>query len=350
MQPKKDYYAILGVSKNATDKELKKAYRELSMKYHPDRNPGNPQAEAKFKEIAEAYDVLKDPAKRRKYDSPSFEDFFATGGPGGFGDFYNPHANDMRDMGSDIEMSIPLSMEELVKGCSKKVRYDRKVRCHVCGGKGADEVLACPYCNGTGYAKMEVKDTPFGRIEHSELCPHCHGVGMKKSVICNHCHGVGLETKSETATINFPEGTIPGNTVFLYGKGNESPNNGPRHQDGNFRGVAVANIDRTRYNLSDLPNIHERIDIDWIDGLLGCERIVQLPHGNKIRLKVPECCRPGQGLKIPGKGFDMSTVMSTFGGLQGKGDYVFDVFYSFPDSLSDEERETLRRLKDGRKS
>ena len=349
MTERKDYYGILGVSKTATAEEIKKAYRTLSIKYHPDRNPGNKSAEEKFKEIAEAYDVLKDPKKKAAYDRPKVNlggfDFEVNMDFGGFG----ARGPRPEDMGSDIEMPVPLTMEEMLRGCTKKVRYERRVRCHTCHGKGAEQVVECPYCHGTGVKVEGEKDTVFGRIQTNVgPCPHCKGAGVKLGGVCEDCHGGRFEKKTEVIDVNFPPGILPGGIIILSGMGNESPKAGSF--DGSFRAVVSPNVNRMRYNLNDLPNVHEKLEINWLDGVLGCEKEVELPHGSKIKLRIPELTQPGKMLKIPNKGFDMSGIPTSFSPMTGKGDYVFDIFYTFPEKLTDEERDILGKLRTVNKS
>jgi len=358
----KDYYNILGVDRNASEDDIKKAFRKLSVKWHPDRNPGNKEAEEKFKEIAEAYEVLGDKDKKRKYDlsssgGPDFSDFFkdfggnpftGTSDPFGWGDIFGERRRSKKrdfnmDMpedfkGSDIRMSIPLSMADIVNGCSKKVKYKRNVRCHVCFGKGGEEKVECPYCHGTGIETIE-KWSHGMRFETNTTCPHCNGRGYKIKNPCTNCNGTGFEPREEILEVMFEAG-IGGNATIYSQRGNESKaQNGV---PGSFIAVPVIDPSKSgdKYSI-DGYNIHELLKVKLTDALLGKEIEIQVPGKPKEKFKLNENTKPGDTITKYGLGLLKEDFEY---GRKSRGNYVFDIAIDMPNTLTDKQKILLEEL------
>ncbi len=365
----KDYYKILGLDKSATDADIKKQFRKLSLENHPDRQVGKSDAEKKaaeerFKDIAEAYEVLKDPKKRQQYDAGGsggfgdFDDFFSKMNGGGFDPFMGhtdpfdfsdlfgtrrrrqsrPYENPEDLRGTDIRMNIPLSVEDIVNGCKKKVKYKRHVRCHVCHGKGGENKVTCPYCHGTGM-ETKVMWRSGMRFESSTTCTHCNGKGYKMENPCSNCHETGFEIVEETLTIAFQPGIGTSPTMYAQ-KGNESRSeNGA---SGNF--IAVPVIDTTKLNSKykiDGINIYETIKVKMTDALLGKEIELQVPGQEKYKQKLSTNTKPGDtitryGLGLLSEDFEYNRTK--------RGNYVFVIEYEVPSSLTQEQKDLLEKL------
>ena len=256
MAEKRDYYEVIGVPKTASEDEIKKAYRKLAKKYHPDLNPNNKEAEAKFKEVNEAYEVLSDPEKKAKYDQfghagvdPNF-----GGGAGGYGGYGSPFGEDI-DLGdifgsffgggfggsrrranpnaprrgTDTEAVLNISFEEAAKGCKKSITYQNIINCTECGGTGAEKGTSpktCPTCNGTGQVRINQR-TPFGVMQTSRSCDHCHGTGKIIEKPCHVCSGQGRVRKSKTLEVTVPAGINDDQVLNVSGQGNAGQNGGP---------------------------------------------------------------------------------------------------------------------------
>ena len=250
---KRDYYEVLGVSKNATPEELKKAYRKLALQYHPDRNPGDKEAEEKFKEAAEAYDVLSNPDKKARYDQfgmagmegaygqggmdmndifsqfgSIFGDLFGGGGfRTGFSGFGGGGAARRVLRGSNLRIKVKLTLEEIDRGCEKKIKVSKYVPCKTCNGSGAKDgkTEVCPHCHGTGVV-TETKRTILGIMQTQSACPQCGGEGRVVKDKCPDCHGDGIVKSDEIITINIPAGVQDGMQLAMQGQGNAAPRGG----------------------------------------------------------------------------------------------------------------------------
>ena len=254
---KRDYYEVLGVSKGASAEEIKKAYRKMAIKYHPDKNPGDKESEEKFKEAAEAYDVLSNPDKKSRYDQFghagmgeasggggfsggfSMEDIFSQfgdifgghfgGGFGGFSGFGGGSSRGRRvNRGSDIRIRVKLDLKEIAHGAEKKVKINKMVACDMCGGKGAKseaDIKTCDTCRGTGQV-TRVTQTILGQMQTSSVCPSCNGEGKTIIKPCSKCHGEGLVKEMEEITFKIPAGVAQGMQLTVQGKGNAARRGG----------------------------------------------------------------------------------------------------------------------------
>lgn len=355
----KNYYEILGVEKNASEKEIKSAYRRLSKQYHPDRQAGKSdevkkECEEKMKEINEAYSTLSDPQKREEYDNPRMGGF-----GGGFEDLSEMMRNAFHHMGfgghsqraepkpkgSDIRMNIPLGIHEILNGFETKVHFVRNVRCTHCGGKGGEKKIVCPYCHGQGWIE-ETRQSRGTIFSSSYPCPHCHGQGFKYEKPCSHCQSTGFENKDEYINIKFDAGVNEGEAFVAMGKGNEaSSENGI---DGNFYAVPVFNYDREKFNIV-YPNIFHKIEVDVIDALLGGDITLDIEGLGKRTVHLKECTKDGESIVLKGQGIPYIDRNNFNFGHSNNGDFILVVSYKTPTKLTDVQRECLKMFKENRK-
>jgi molecular chaperone DnaJ len=361
---KRDYYEVLGVAKTATPEELKKAYRKLAIKYHPDKNPGDKEAEEKFKEAAEAYDVLSDPEKRQKYDQFGHNmgpQGFPGGGFGGghgftmedifsqFGDIFGGHGGfDMGGFGSaaggrprkrqrrgdDLRITLKLSLEDIAKGISKTLKLKAFAKCDHCNGTGAKDGTAfvtCPTCHGSGTV-MRTQQTIFG-LSQSAVCPECNGDGKIIKENCTYCNGTGVQHKEQVVSFNIPAGVADGMTLTVKGKGNA-----PMH--GGVNGDLLVVIEEIKHPelIRDGNDVVYNLMLDFPTAALGGS--VEVPTiGGRARLKIAPGTQPGKILRLRGKG-----LPSTEG--YGTGDELVNVMVYVPETLNDEERKLIEQLGD----
>jgi molecular chaperone DnaJ len=303
----KDYYKILGVSKDASQDEIKKAYRKLARKYHPDLNPGDKNAEEKFKEINEAYSVLGDPQKRAEYDriGTSFEQFggferfkgFDFTETFDFGDIFSdifgrrfeePHY----EKGEDILINVELSLEEAFSGVTKSINVSRSVICDLCSGSGAESYQTCQTCKGTGKVQ-----TTKGFFKISSTCPDCHGTGKKVISFCKKCGGNGRIVSVETLKVKIPSGVDNGSIVKLRGLGNSGTGGAPS-------GDLLIEISITPHPLFKRKgdDIYLQLPVTFGEAILGAKVEVPTIDGSAI-MKLPPGTQGGQRFKLSGKGF-----------------------------------------------
>jgi molecular chaperone DnaJ len=345
----KSYYEILGVAKDASAESIKKAYRKLAMQYHPDRNQGNAEAEEKFKEAAEAYEVLSDLQKRRIYDAYGKEGLKNSGysGPGSSEDIFS-HINDLfgdlfgfgggrgrrRDpnspvQGEDLRYDIRISFMEAVHGVSRQVDITKKETCWTCEGSGArpgHKPQTCPTCQGRGQV---VRSQGFFQV--STTCPHCHGAGQVISDPCHDCHGEGLVNRSKKVNIRIPAGVDTGSRMRLSGEGEGGRRGGP---SGDL--YVVIHVDDHEYFQRDGQTIFLRLPVSMVKASLGCEADVPTIHGT-TKLKIPAGTQSGQRFTLRGEG-----VASLRGGAQG--DMIVEAQVQTPTKLSKEQKELLRQF------
>ena len=358
MADKRDYYEVLGVSKGATDDEIKKAYRKLARKYHPDLNKDNPEAAEKFKEIGEAYEILSDKDKRARYDQfgfagvdPNygaghgggfgFEDVdlgdifgsFFGGGFGGGGSRTN-RANAPRQ-GESIRRTVMLSFEEAAFGCEKEIEIDRVEQCTECGGTGAEKGYTpetCSNCHGTGTVK-QTQRTPFGAFSSTGPCPNCRGTGKIIKKPCKKCRGTGQERRTRKLSVKIPAGIDDGQSVALRGQGGAGINGGPA-------GDVIVTVSIRPHPLfqRDGYDVWCEVPISYAQACLGDKLIVPTIDG-KVEYTMPAGTQPGTVFRMRGKG-----IQAVNG--RGRGDQFVKVTLEVPKDLSDHQKDLLRKLED----
>lgn len=359
MADKRDYYEVLGVDKNASEDEIKKAYRKLAKKYHPDLNPGDKEAEEKFKEANEAYEVLSDAEKKAKYDrfghagvDPNYGaggagyggfngqgfdfdlgDIFSNifgGGFGGFGGSSNPNAP---QRGSDTQTSVTISFEEAAKGCEREVQFSRIEVCDECHGSGAapgSSPKTCPECNGRGQVTSQQR-TPFGVIQTQKACSRCGGRGTIIENPCKKCHGAGRVRKPVKITVKIPAGIDDRQIINARGQGNKGVNGGPA---GDLR-VAI-NVRPHPIFERDGYNVWVEMHISFAAAALGCALQVPTLDG-KVQYNVPAGTQSGDVFKLKGKGIQSLNN-------RGRGDELVRVIVDVPRNLNEKQKQLLREL------
>lgn len=359
MAEKRDYYEVLGVSKNATKDELKKAYRKLAIQYHPDKNPGDDAVEEKFKEAAEAYEVLSNDDKRRKYDQfghaglggasggysgfsdindifSHFGDIFGGfGGFGGFGDSGRRGGQRAVRKGSNIRIKVTLSLQDVVNGVEKKLKIKKKVSCSTCGGSGAEsasDVATCSTCKGSGYV-TRIANTILGQMQQQSPCPTCGGEGKVITKKCTACYGEGVVDGEDTVSVKIPAGVAEGMQLNVSGKGNAA-------RRGGIPGdliVVIAEENHPELERDGNDILYE-LAISFPDAVLGAT--VEVPTvENNVKIKIDSGTQPGKILRLRGKGIpDINGY--------GRGDFLVHVQVFVPKSLSKEDKKILEKLKE----
>lgn len=368
MATKRDYYEVLGLKKGASDDEIKKAYRKMALKYHPDRNPGNKEAEEKFKEAAEAYDVLSDATKRQQYDQfghagpqsqgfPgggagfggfggggfSMEDIFEQFGDifgghyggGGFGGGFGRRAQPRQRKGTDLRVKIKVTLTDIMNGVEKKIRLKRLVPCEACSGTGAEGGTAfheCTTCHGTGYVRTR-HQSPFGTMESDEVCPDCMGEGKVIDKKCSKCNGEGVEQKEEIINFYIPAGVENDMVLSLPGKGNA-----PRGGKGiNGDLLIVIQEDKDLELMRDGNDLIHNLMLDFPTAALGGQ--AEIPTvGGQARITIAPGTQPGKVLRLRGKGLPQYNTSI-------KGDLLVNVMVYVPENLSDSEKAAIESLK-----
>ena len=358
---KRDYYEVLGVDKNASEDEIKKAYRKIAIKYHPDRNPGNKEAEEKFKEAAEAYDVLHDPQKRQQYDQFGFDGPAGMGGFGGFGggfsmddifsmfgDVFGGHGSGFGGFsggrgraqyrGSDLRLKVRLSLQEISTGVTKKFKVKKDVTCSHCHGSGAENGSAaetCPTCHGSGVVTRTTQSI-FGMMQTQSTCPTCNGEGKVIKNKCRECSGSGVVKGEEVVEIKIPAGVAEGMVVNVPGKGNAGKHNGV---NGDIQ-VFIEEEENDTF-IRDGNNLIYNLLLDFPTAALGGQMEIPTIEGTKVRIKIEPGTQPGKTLRLRGKGLP---AVQGYG--RGTGDLVVNVSVYVPKTLSRDEKNALEQMKE----
>ena len=366
MAAKRDYYEVLGVDRNADEKAIKSAYRKKAIQYHPDKNPGDKEAEEKFKEAAEAYDVLSNPEKRAKYDQFGHDmgpQGFPGGGAGGFhaggfsmedifsqfGDIFGGGFGSMggfesaggrarrprRRKGSDLRIKVKLTLEDIANGVTKTLKIPTLVKDDHCNGTGAKDGTAmatCPTCGGAG-SVIEQQQTMFGVRQAHVECPQCHGSGQVITEKCSFCKGEGVVRQDVTVSFTIPAGVQDGQTLTLRGKGNAALNGG----DNGDLLIVVEEVKHPEL-IRDGNDVVYNLMLDIPTAVLGGS--VEVPTiSGRARLKIPAGTQPGKVLRLRGKG-----LPSTDG--YGTGDELINVMVYIPENLTDDEKKSFEELRD----
>ena len=358
---KRDYYEVLGVGKSATQDEIKKAYRKKALQYHPDRNPGDKEAEEKFKEAAEAYEVLGDEQKRAQYDrfghegmrggagfggagGMTMEDIFSQfgdifggfGGVGGFGGFGGGRGGGQATVrGSDIRVRVPLTLEEIYSGVKKKLKIKKYVPCKTCGGSGAassKDVQTCSHCHGTGQV-TRMTNTLLGRMQTTSVCPDCNGTGKTITKKCSACRGEGVSYEDETIDVQIPAGVTDGMQLLMHGMGNAAVRGG---ENGDLR-IVIEEQPHERYIRQENDLLYN-LSLSYPQAVLGGSVTIPTLDG-EVKFKVPAGTQPGKLFRLGGKGMPMMNS-------RRKGDLIVVSDIHVPSQVNSEEKRRLQALQD----
>lgn len=351
-----DYYEILGVSKSASDDEIKKAYRKLAIKYHPDKNPDDKSAEEKFKEAAEAYEVLSNAEKRQRYNQfghagvggasggggfgggMNMEDIFSQFGDifdGGFGGGFGSRSSGGRRVvrGSNLRIKVKLNLQEIAKGVEKKLKVNKFVSCNTCNGSGAKNgnVDTCKQCNGSG-VQVKVQQTFLGAMQTQTTCGSCNGEGKVVRDKCNTCHGDGIVREEEVISVNIPAGVAEGMQLSLSGKGNAAPRGG-------INGDLLVLIEEEEHAelKRDGSNLFYDAYVNFADAALGTS--IEIPTvDSKVKIKIDAGTQSGKVLRLKGKGLpDVNSY--------GTGDMLVNINVWTPQNLTSEEKKILENFR-----
>ena len=356
MADKRDYYEVLGVAKGASDDEIKKAYRKLAKQYHPDLNPGDTAAEAKFKEVNEAYEVLSDKDKRAKYDQFGHAGVDPNFGAGGFGGGFDMGDLDLGDLfgsffgggfgggsrranpnapkkGASLRANLTLDFLEAVFGCEKEINLTRSESCDSCHGTGCEPGTTpevCPDCGGSGTVRTQQR-TPFGVMSSTASCPRCHGSGKIIHQPCKACRGEGQVRKTRKVSVSIPAGIDDGQAVSLRGQGNSGINGGPA---GDLL-ISVSIRPHPKFQREG-TSIYLDQPVSFAQATLGCELEIDTVDG-KVKWNLPSGTQPDTTFRLRGKGVP---VLNS----RGRGDQFVTVKVQVPTSLTKEQREALEKF------
>jgi len=357
---KRDYYEILGISKTADEAEIKKAYRKMAIKYHPDKNPDDPSAEEKFKEAAEAYEVLSTPEKRQRYDRFGHQGVGGAGGFGGgggfsgggmsmddifsqFGDIFGGGGGGFSggfggggrrvNKGSNLRVRIKMNLQEVANGVTKKLKVNKYVSCDGCSGTGAKDgsYRTCSTCHGSGQV-TRITNTILGQMQTASTCPTCSGQGKIIEHKCTKCYGDGIIKGEEVVELNIPAGVAEGMQLSVRGKGNAAARGGV---PGDL--IVVVEEEEHAELKRDGANLHHELHVNFVDATLGTSLEVPTVDG-KARIKLDPGTQGGKLLRLRGKGLpDLERG--------GRGDIIVHVNIWTPRNLSKQEKEALETLR-----
>jgi molecular chaperone DnaJ len=343
---KRDYYEVLGLNRDASDEEIKKSYRKLAMKHHPDRNPDNPKAEEHFKEAKEAYEILSDASKRSAYDQFGHAgvDSGAQGGGAGFGNFTDAFGDIFGDIfggggarrsnvyrGADLRYNMEISLEEAARGTETKIRVPTMDECDTCHGSGAKpgtQPVTCPTCAGHGQVRMQQ-----GFFSIQQTCPKCHGSGKVVPQPCTACHGAGRIKAHKTLSVKIPSGVDEGDRIRLSGEGEAGVNGGP---SGDL--YVMIHIKAHGVFQRDHNDLHCEMPISFSTAALGGEIEIPTLDGS-AKIRIPAETQTGKVFRLRGKG--IKGVRS-----QTHGDLMCHVVVETPVDLTERQKELLRELED----
>lgn len=364
MATKRDYYEVLGVEKSASEAEIKKAYRKLAIQYHPDKNPGDKEAEEKFKEAAEAYSVLSDKDKRARYDQFGHEGMGAAGA-GGFGNFSDFDLNDIfssvfghgfsgfggfgsgfggggrtqqrKFRGSDLRVKVKLNLKDISTGVEKKFKLKKYVVCNHCHGSGAEGdggTETCPTCHGTG-SVTRTQQSIFGMMQTQSVCPQCNGEGKIIKNKCKHCEGEGIVYGEEVVEVKIPAGVAEGMQLTVNGKGNAGKHNG-------IPGDLLVVVEEEAHPdlIRDEEDLIYNLLLSVPTAALG--GTVEIPTiDSKVKVKIDPGTQPGKVLRLRGKGLPRVT---SYGYSTGTGDLLVNISIYIPENLSKDEKQALEKF------
>ena len=357
------YYDILGVSKDASADEIKKAYKKMAIKYHPDRNPGDKEAEDKFKEAAEAYNVLSDADKRARYDQFGKEGVNGAGGfGGGAGGFGGFDINDILNSvfgagfdfgfgggaggggahvhrGGDLRLKVRLTLEEIANGCTKKFKVKKNITCPECGGSGCEKghtAETCPDCQGRGYVVRQARSI-FGMMQQQVPCPRCQGEGKLVTHRCPKCHGDGVVSGEEVVEVQIPAGVMEGMVLNVSGKGHAGKRGGT---SGNIQ-VLIAEEEHPDF-IRDENDLIYNLLLTVSQAALGDTIEVPTIDG-KARVNIKPGTQPGTRMRLRGKGLPQ---VNSNGYSYGRGDIVINISVYIPENLSKDEKKAFEAMRD----
>jgi molecular chaperone DnaJ len=337
----KDYYEVLGVTKQSTSGEIKKAYRKKAIEYHPDKNPDVKEAEENFKIIAEAYEVLSNEDKKALYDQIGHKQYKANGGSKNQSHGFNQSMRDSFNnffnrkkirVGTNLSIVITLTLEEIFSGVDKTYNYKRETSCTDCGGHGGSDAYDCPECDGTGIVN-KVYNTPMGYIQQEQTCSSCNGVGIKTKVPCKTCNSKGSVTTEETVEITIPSGVMNGMVLVNERKGNVI-------KSGGYGDLHIKIFEKPHEYYTRLgKDLKLALKLDYHQLVFGDKVEIKTIEETKIRINIPEGSDVGSNLKIPFKGI-------TQYGSQGRGDVIITLSVKIPKNINEELKTAVIALKE----
>lgn len=341
---KKDYYSILELSNDDKklksddfNKKIKNNYRRLCKQYHPDKNPGNKEAEESFKELSEAYEHLSDKDKKSNYDKfghnkpgrGGYNPFSDHEGFDGFGGFSTQRR---RRRGENMHLLVKLTMGEIYTGVKKHYKYNRSVKCDVCDGNGGTDPKTCTTCNGKG-SVIKIMNTPFGQIQQMYECPSCHGDGTIYEHECKSCGNSGLKTIEEKIDFEIPHGVVEGMSIYISGKGQ-----GVKGGDSGDLYINISEIPHKVFTRSSSGDLKMELKLKYTQLVLGDNVDIETIDGGKIRIIIPEYSQVGSNLRVQNKGLKIFEK-------EDRGDLTINLGVVIPEKINEETRELLNKLK-----